>query len=322
MFSVAAECAYRLFIYCMTAFDDLSLLRSFVCIVESGSISAGARRLKLPQPTLSRYLRTLEEHCAAALLRRDTHRMSLTETGHRLLADARAMLALAEEADQRLHDDQAVLRGHLRLFATIDFGQSTVTRLISSFLQINQGVTAELRYTNRPARMIEEGCDAGVVAGVITDESVVPRPAGKIMRYLTASPAFVKSRAPAKEPSDLNSWPWLSLSGAQFGGSEKVTLYAPKEPDQTIPIKCVLVSEGVTSMREAARAGLGIAVLPDWLVREDMISKRLVRVLPQWNAKELPCHVVYQGQRMLPVRVRAFIDFAVTYMTSELRSKG
>jgi DNA-binding transcriptional LysR family regulator len=82
--------------------------------------------------------------------------MSLTQAGHRLLADSRAMLALAEEADQRLHDDQAALRGHLRLFATIDFGQSTVTRLISSFVQINQDVTAELRYTNRPARMIEE----------------------------------------------------------------------------------------------------------------------------------------------------------------------
>jgi hypothetical protein len=70
----------------MAAFENLSLLRAFVCIVESGSISAGARRLKLPQPTLSRYLQQLEQQAGAALLRRDTHRMSLTETGHRLLA--------------------------------------------------------------------------------------------------------------------------------------------------------------------------------------------------------------------------------------------
>src|SRR6267143_504929 len=116
----------------MTIFDDLALLRAFVDIVEGGSISAAARRLKIPQPTLSRYLRTMEERCGAALLRRDTHRMSLTETGHRVLADARAMLALADEADQRLHEDQTVLRGHLRLFATIDSGQSIFTRLITS----------------------------------------------------------------------------------------------------------------------------------------------------------------------------------------------
>src|SRR6266852_7071340 len=100
----------------MTAFEDLSLLRAFVCIVESGNISAGARRLKIPQPTLSRYLRTMEEHCGAALLRRDTHRMRMTETGHRLLVDARAMLALADDAEQRLYEDQTVLRGQLLVF--------------------------------------------------------------------------------------------------------------------------------------------------------------------------------------------------------------
>jgi len=195
------------------------------------------------------------------------------------------------------------------------------TRLITSFIQANPGITAELSYTNRPSRMIEEGCDAGVVAGDITDDSVIARPAGTMVRYLAASPALVKSRTPVKEPANLKSWPWLVLSGAHFGVSDKVTLSSPKKADQTIPMKPVLISEGVTSLREAARAGLGIAVLPDWLIREDIVSGKLVRVLPRWNAKELPCHVVYQGHRMLPVRVRTFIDFAVTYMTTELRSK-
>jgi DNA-binding transcriptional LysR family regulator len=80
------------------------------------------------------------------------------------------------------------LRGHLRLFAAIDFGQFTVTRLIARFLQANRGATAELRYTNRPLRMIQEGYDAGVIAGSITDESVIARPAGKVVRYLVAAP--------------------------------------------------------------------------------------------------------------------------------------
>jgi DNA-binding transcriptional LysR family regulator len=304
----------------MTAFEDLTLLRAFVCIVESGSISAGARKLKILQPTLSRNLRTLEERCGAALLRRDTHRMSLTETGHRLLADAKAMLALAEDAEQRLRDDQTVLRGHLRLFATIDFGQSAVTRLIARFLQANPGVTAELGYSNRPVQMIQEGCDAGVVVGDITDESVVVRPAGKVVRYLVASPQLIKKYPAVKDPMNLKSWPWISLAGIQFGGSKNVILYTPKRGEQTVSIAPVLISEGVTSMREAVREGAGIAVLPDWLVREDLGSGRLVRILPQWNAKELLVHVIYHGQRMLPVRVRAFVEFAVAYMTAESRS--
>ncbi|EIP96620.1 transcriptional regulator [Opitutaceae bacterium TAV1] len=302
----------------MTPFEDLSLLRAFVRIVESGSISAAARTLKIPQPSLSRHLRTLEERCGAALLRRDTHRMSLTEAGSRLLADAQAMLALADEAAQRLHEDQAALRGHLRLFATIDFGQFTGTRLITRFLLANPGVTAELGYTNRPLHMIQDGYDAGVIVGSITDDRVEARPAGKVVRYLVAAPGLVKKHPAPKAPADLGTWPWLALGGAQFGGAGQVTLSAPKHAEQTLRIAPVLVSEGVTSLREAARAGLGVAVLADWLAREDLVAGRLVRVLPQWNAPAFPVHVIYPGLRKLPARVRAFTDFAVTYLTTEM----
>jgi DNA-binding transcriptional LysR family regulator len=229
------------------------------------------------------------------------------------------MLSLAEDATQRLHEDQTTLRGHLRLFATIDSGQFTTTRLISSFLQINPHVTAELAFTNRPIHMIQEGCDVGILPGRLMDESVVARPAGSIALYLAASPALVKSRPPVKTLADLKPWPWVGLSGIQFWEAKKVTLYGPRRAEQSLSISPVLIAEGVTSIREAVRAGLGVAVLPDWLVREDIVSGRLVRVLPQWRAKDLPVHVVYSGHRVLPVRVRAFVDFAVSYMTKALR---
>jgi len=306
----------------MTAFDDLSLLRAFVCIVECGSISAGARQLKIPQPTLSRYLRVLEEQCGTALLRRDTHRMNLTQTGQRLLEDARSMLAHAEAADQRLREDQTVLSGHLRLFATMDLGQSIVTRLVSSFLQTNSKVTAELSLTNRPLHMIQEGCDVGILPGKITDESVIARPAGKMTLYLAAAPSLVQSRPAVKEPADLKSWPWIGLSGVQFSSAKEIKLVARHRAEQTLRLSPVLISEGVRSTREAVRAGLGVAVIPDWLIREDLLSGRLVRVLPQWSAKDLPVHVVYLGARLLPTRVRAFIDFAVSYMTEEFGSNA
>ena len=304
----------------MTPLEDLALLRAFVRIAESRSISVAARTLKVPQPTLSRHLRLLEERCGMPLLRRDTHRMSLTEAGHRLLEDASAILELAEAATLRLREDQAVLKGHLRLFATVDFGQFTVTRLISHFLKEHPAVTAELSYSNRPLRMIEGGFDAGVVVGEITDDSVVARSAGSVVRYLVAAPSLVEKQKIAKEPSDLESWPWVSLSAAQFGGSEEVILFAPKRAKQALRIAPLLISEGVTSMREAVRAGTGVAILPDWLAREDLVSGRLVRLLPQWNAKEFPVSVIFQGGRNVPARVRAFVDFAASYMTTEMHS--
>jgi DNA-binding transcriptional LysR family regulator len=301
----------------MTAFENLALLRAFVCIVECGSISAGARRRKVSQPTLSRQLRALEEQCGTALLRRDTHAMSVTPTGQRLLADARVMLAHAEEAQQRLREDQMELSGHLRLFATIDLGQSVVTRLISHFLQLHPRVTVELALTNRPLHMLREGCDIGILPGKITDESVIARPAGKVMLHLAAAPALVKKFPVAKQPADLKSWPWLSLSGSQFWSASEVKFFARHRTEQTLRISPILISEGVTSVREAARSGLGIAVLPDFLIDEDLQSGRLVQVLPKWKTQHVPVHVVYAGQRLLPARVSAFIDFAVAYLTEE-----
>jgi len=300
----------------MNAFEDLTLLRAFVCIVECGSISAGARCLRISQPALSRQLQTLEELCGTALLRRDTHHMSVTEPGQRLLADATAMLAHAEEADRRLREDYTTLSGHLRLFATVDLGQWVVTPLVSQFLQANPKVTATLAMNNRPLQMIQEGCDVGILPGKITDESVIARPAGIITLRLAASPAVVKSRPPVKELADLKSWPWVSIAGSQFWNPRETTLFDCDGAGQTLRISPVLICEGVTSVREAVRDGLGVAVLPDWLIKTEVDSGELMPVLPKLKPKDLPIHVVYAGQRVLPARVSAFIDFAVHHLTT------
>jgi DNA-binding transcriptional LysR family regulator len=299
-------------------FTDLTLLRAFVSIVDAGSISAAARHLHLTQSTLSRQLQSLEDQCGAILLRRDTHRMNLTDTGHRLLVDARALLALAEESEQRLRNEQTAVEGNIRIFSTIDFGQSVVSRMIASFVQLHPAITTELAYSNRPLHMIEEGCDAGVIAGNLTDDTVVARSLGQIKRYPVAAPAFLSEHKSPRTPADLKAWPWLTLSNLQFGGSSSIELYSAQS-EQHLEIKPVMISEGVTSLREATRMGLGIAVLPEWLIEDDLVAGRLVRVLPKWHARELPAHVVYPAQRRLPLRVRTFIDFAVDYMSTVLK---
>jgi DNA-binding transcriptional LysR family regulator len=247
--------------------------------------------------------------------------MCVTEAGERFLADARAVLALAEEADRRVRENQTALTGHLRLFATVDLGQWIITKLISQFLRENPKVTANLALTNRPLHMIQEGCDVGILPGKITDESVIARPAGSIMLCLAAAPELVKSRPVVKKLADLASWPWISLAGSQFWSAKEIVLFGPAGQERRQRISPVLISEGVTSVREAAKAGLGVALLPEWLIKNELASGELVQVLPKWKARDLPIHVVYAGQRVLPTRVRAFIDFAVKYMTAEFHPR-
>jgi DNA-binding transcriptional LysR family regulator len=303
----------------MTAFDDLELLRAFVRIVESGTISAAARSLKLPQPTLSRHLRALEDRAGTTLLLRDTHRMRLTEAGHRLIADARALLTLADEAADRLHDDRTELRGHLRVFATVDLGQSGLSRLVARFLLEHPGVTAELGYSNRPVQMIEDGYDLGVVAGDVTDETVVARNVGTIHRILAASPEYLASRPRVKSLDDLRGHAWVALGQRQFGGRpDSLTLLGPSGASRSLRIAPVLVSEGVTSLREAVLERAGISVLPLWLVQGDLASGALARVLPDWHPPPLALSALYLAQRALPARVRAFLDFVAMRVGGEL----
>ncbi|VVD82429.1 LysR family transcriptional regulator [Pandoraea terrigena] len=305
----------------MSTFDNLDLLRAFIAIVDSGSISAAARKLRLSQPTLSRQLQALEAQSGTALLRRDTHRMSLTDTGAQILTDAQALLSMAEECENRLRSDQAALSGQIRVFSTIDFGQSVVSRLISSFIQANPAVRVELGYSNRPLHMIEEGCDAGILAGALSDERVVSRSLGEIRRCVVGAASLLKDHGKPSAPEDLARFPWVALSGSQFGGPRNVTLRSGAA-GYSLEIEPVFVTEGGASIREAVRLGLGVAVLPEWFVEEDLLSGRMVRLLPKWHAKPWAAQIVYPAQRRMPVRVKAFVDFAMQYMATVLKPHG
>lgn len=302
----------------MTPFDDLALLRALIRIVESGSISAAARSLAIPQPTLSRHLRTLEARAGVRLLHRDTHHLHPTEAGARLLDSARGLLDLATDATDRLHTSHVTLQGHLRLFATIDLGQTAVTQLIAGFLRAHPKVTAELGYTNRPVQMIEDGYDAGIVAGRVTDERLIARPIASVRRMLVAAPALVERhrRAP-REPGELKTWPWARLSSRQFGGAATtVTLLSPTGAARTLRIAPILTSEGVTSLRCAVRAGLALAVLPEWLIHDDLAAGVLVRVLPKWTARPIPLSMISVADRQRPARVQAFLAYAEAELPS------
>jgi DNA-binding transcriptional LysR family regulator len=292
----------------MTGFEDLRLLRTFVRIAESGRISAAARALNLPQPTVSRQLRQLEHTAGVVLLRRDTHAMSLTAAGKRFLEDARELLGRAEVASERVRDERETVRGYLRIVAVLDTGQWIVPRLLAEFRRQHPHVTAELHLTNRPSRFIAEGFDCGILVGPLTDRSVAARKAGEIRRMLVASPELLKGKAPIKTPPDLKQLPWMGVLQPHFFIRDRVTLRRGRET-RVMELPAVLLMDGVTALREAAMAGAGMTVLPEWLVREPIRAGKLKRLLPDWSIPPVDVHVVFPSGQ-LPRRLRSFIDFA------------
>jgi DNA-binding transcriptional LysR family regulator len=235
--------------------------------------------------------------------------MSLTVAGERLLADARELLSMAEIASERIRDERESIQGHVRIVAVLDSGQWIVPRLLAEFRRLHPRVTAELHLTNRPSRFVVEGFDCGILVGPLTDRSVAARKAGEIKRSLAASPALLRERGYPENPTGLKRLPWMGVLQPHFFIRDRVPLRRGKE-QRVMQLVPVLLMDGVTALREAAIAGAGMAVLPEWLIRAPLADGRLECVLPEWTVPPVDVHVVFPSGR-LPSRMRSFIDFAV-----------
>lgn len=305
----------------MTGLEDLRLLKAFVRIAESGSISAAARVLRVTQPTLSRQLRQLERSTGVVLVRRDTHTLKLTDAGRSLLDDAKELLGLADAAGQRLRAEKETSSGHLRVVAVLDFGQWLVPRLLADFRQEHPDVTVELHLINRPSRFIEEGFDCGVLVGGLTDPSVAARKVADLRRFLVASPALVKRHGLPKKPADLLAWPWMGVLQPHFYSRDNVALQRGAE-EQLLRFEPRLILDSMTALREAALVGAGVTVQPQWLVGDALAAGTLVRLLPDWELATVEAHVVFTAGRHVPLRVRKFVDFAVERLPRRLEKMG
>jgi DNA-binding transcriptional LysR family regulator len=296
----------------MRALDDLKLLRTFVRIAESGSISAAARALSIPQPTVSRHLRQLEQGTGVVLIRRDTRALSLTAAGLRLLEDGRDLLSRALAATERISDSPPGGRTHLRILSVVDSGQWIVPRLLASFREQHPEITAELHLLNRPSKFIQEGFDCGVLVGDIPDRSVAVRRIGQIKRALVASPSLLARYGVPRMPAHLARLPWMGILQPHFNSRDQLDLVQGRK-QQSIRFAPVLIMDSVTALREAAIAGAGIALQPEWLIGAALKEGRLVRVLPSWRPRPVELSVVFPTGR-LPAGLRAFIDYASTHL--------
>lgn len=297
----------------MATLDDLNLLRTFVRIAEAGSISAAARSLHTTQPTLSRQLQQLETLLGAPLVQRDSHSMSLTAAGQRMLVDAREILDHVQAATLRANGEHSSPRGHLRVVTTIDMGQYHVAPLLARLREQCPQLTAEMHVTNRPVKFVEEGFDCGVLVGAITDDTLVAKRLLENPRVLVAAPALVKQLGMPEKPGDLTAWPWVGLLGAHFLIDNSVP-FTKGGKTETVNFDAALRLDGVTSMRAALLAGAGVAVLPHFSVREAVAAGTLQLLLQDWTIPPVAFHAVYLASPFVPAKVRAFVDLCVQEM--------
>jgi len=254
--------------------DIVQHLRTFVCIVDSGSISRAARKLRLSVAMASRHLRGLERELDVTLLRRTTRRMDLTPAGAELLPRARKLLADLDEARQAVRPTNAAT-GHVTLSVPVSFGLAHVAPLVPRLLERHPLLSVEVRYEDHVVDLLADGVDLAIRVGVAPPDSpfVLARRLATYERILCAAPAFLERQGAIEDVEALERLPCLLL-----GPGTRWDLGA-----RTVAVSGRARSNNVAALRGAALGGAGVALMPRWLVEDDLRARRLIRVLP--NAK-------------------------------------
>jgi DNA-binding transcriptional LysR family regulator len=279
---------------------------SFVAVAEAGGFSEAARRLSLPKSTISHRVRQLEERLGVRLLHRTPRSVRLTDEGRLYHQRCVRILTDIEEAELAVRQDQRAPSGTLRLSAPIEFGMEVLSSVLAAFLIAHRTLRLKLELTSRNIDLVDEGFDLAVRIGRLADSSLVSRRILSIPRHLYASPAYLVEHGRPESPDELARHACLRFETAFYAGA-----WALDGPEGRVTMQPsgVVDANNLTVLREAAIAGLGIALLPCYQCREAERAGRLERVMPRWRPETADVYVVYPSKRHLAPKVRAFLSF-------------
>ncbi|WP_431101892.1 LysR family transcriptional regulator [Roseateles noduli] len=292
--------------------DRLALLQTFLRVAEAGSFSAAALQLATTQPTVSRRVQMLESLLGARLVERSTRGLRLTEEGERCAAQAQDLIDGWQSLAEELEGGEE-LSGTLRLRVPHAFGQSQLIEPLAAFLTKHPRVSVEWMLQDQLPDFSRENVDCSLLVGEISQPNLVATQLAEIPRVLVATPQLAKKlpkglgkRPPEEIAELLGAQPWLALLAFYRDGVDLRA--ADGEARMHIAFRPRLGTDSLFALIESARRGLGLALVSQWAVFDDMAEGRLVRVLPEWCATPLPISLVYPSRRLQPARLRAFLQ--------------
>ncbi|MBS7541792.1 LysR substrate-binding domain-containing protein [Ancylobacter oerskovii] len=285
---------------------DLNDYAFFAEVVKHGGFAAAGRALRLPKSRLSRRIAGLEAQLGVRLIERSSRRFRVTEVGEAFYARCRAMLEEAEQAEALVAQAQSEPRGRVR-FACPTGMVEVLSPGLPVFLSRHPKVHLQVIVADQPVDLIAEHIDVAlrVRVDITTDAALTLRTLGRSQRILVASPAWANALGEAGI-GGLADLPTLGSSDEtgeivwDLAGLDGATFSLRHEPR--------LTCRDFAALREAAAAGLGVALLPDHVCRDDLAAGRLVQLLPGWGGQIGIVHLVFTTRRGLPPAVRAFID--------------
>ncbi len=298
--------------------DRIDAMKVFVTAVEEGSLAGAARRLKRSPTAISRALNLLEQHVGVELLHRTTRSLRLSEAGQRYVEACRRVLFELEEADLIAGSERSFPRGTLTISAPPILGEEVLRPILDRFLKDHPSVSVRLLMLDRFVNLVDEGVDAVLRIGHLNDSThISTRIGGDVRRVVVAAPHYLEINPEIEAPSDLSKHQLIAFSN--FGlESWSFPPQAGTSIPRTVHFTPRYVVNSVRAAAASAAEGMGVTRLYSYHVAKYVRDGRLKIVLPQDEPPALPVHMLTpQGRASVP-KVRAFIDFAVPRLRSEL----
>jgi DNA-binding transcriptional LysR family regulator len=284
--------------------ESFNSMHAFVQVVESGSFTEAARSLRVPKSTLSRRIARLEDRLGVQLLVRTTRRVGTTEVGAAYYERSRKIVEEIREAEEAVLHMSEVPRGLLRVTAPARENHA-IGELISSFMVAHPEVVLEVLTANRFVDLSEEGFDVAIRAGTLKESSLIARRLATGSVIMVASPEYLARRGEPENVKALGEHDGLVREYHGTGWS--------MTDGRTASVKVRLRANSLSVLRHASIDGHGLALLPEAVVREDLKAGTLTRVLADDFCQSGVIYAVYPPSRHLSPKVRAFVDFAVSF---------
>jgi DNA-binding transcriptional LysR family regulator len=286
--------------------DQLRALAVFAKTADLGSFRAAAKAFALSPSVVSHHVSELERHVGVPLLYRTTRQIALTPEGARLLTNARAMIDAAERGLDELTGTSADAKGTLRFTAPAFFAETRFPRDLGAFARANPGVSLHAQFTDARTDLLAGGLDLALRIGSRDDTSHLSRKLATLHRVVVASPALLEEHPAPKDPHALAAMPIVHL-GAR---APEVALVPPKKKTAVTHAYTPRITvDSAAAMRELALAGLGVAIVPEVLVRRDVQGKRLVELLPDHRVPELPVYALWPRSAQRATLTARFLAF-------------
>ncbi len=287
--------------------DRFEEYEQFIRVAQTGSFTQAARAMGLTASALSKRVKALEARLGVRLLNRTTRRVALTDAGRAFLERAEAIVGDVVEAEAALADLEARPRGVLRVGAPMDFGRRHLASAIADFAATHPELRVEIELSDRVVDLLGEGLDVVVRIGRLRDSSLVARRLAPCRRVVCASPGYLDAHGRPERPDDLTRHTRIGYAYEALRTWQFDTAAGPQRID--VPVTHRSNNGEVT--RSLLLAGLGLALLPTFLVADDVRAGRLEMVLADQLESSIPIHAVYPHRKHLSAKVRAFVDHLV-----------